>query len=294
MNENTPFETYLLGLGAAENTRKAHQRIVQGFLKWSEAKLPTYELLMEYIAHCQNQGNATHTIRLKINSLKHYCDFLLKMGGVPLIHGNPAVLIKLQGGTRSVPNQLFSPEELIEIYAAQSTNGLTQKRDKVLLSLVVFQGIGSSELSKIEVTDIDLMQGTVRVLGGRSVNERILELKPQQLLLFQEYLTNIRPEILREAFKKSNYFLVNAGQGEAELMDNVISKIIKRLRNAYPRLKNLQQIRQSVITNWLNHYDLRTVQYMAGHRFVSSTERYKKDKLEGLKNALKMHYVLQK
>ncbi len=288
------FENYLLGQGAAENTRKAHGRIVTNFLQWSEEKMPTYERLMEYIAHCKNQGNTVHTIRLKINSLKHYCDFLLKTGVLPMLEGNPATRIKLKGGTRSVPNQLLSPQELGEIYLCQSTNGLTGKRDKVLLSLVVFQGIGSSELSKIELSDVDLIQCTIRVPGGRSTNERTLELKPQQLLLFQEYLANIRPEILREAFKQSSYFLVHAGQGETELMNNVIFKIIKRLRNVYPKLKSLQQIRQSVITNWLEQYDLRTVQYMAGHRFVSSTERYKKDKLEGLKNALKMHYVLKK
>lgn len=38
----------------------------------------------------------------------------------------------------------------------------------------------------------------------------------------------------------------------------------------------------SVITNWLQYYNLREVQYMAGHKYVSSTERYRTDNLEDL------------
>ena len=40
--------------------------------------------------------------------------------------------------------------------------------------------------------------------------------------------------------------------------------------------------RASVITNWLGHYNLRKVQYLAGHRYISSTERYLQDDLENL------------
>lgn len=295
MNEDQAFETYLLALGAADNTRKVHHRIVRNFLQYSEQRTPTYELLMEYVSHCKSEGNTVHSIRLKLNSLKHYCDFLLKHGALnDMKAGNPAERIKLQGGTRKVPYNLFSPEELQEIYVLQPTHGLIGKRDKVLLSLVVFQGVGSSELGRIELTDLDLMQGTVRIAASRSANERTLELKAQQLLLFQDYITSIRPEILRSAFKSSSYLLVHSGQGETELMNNVISKLIKRLHNQYPKLKSLQQIRQSVITEWLKVYDLRKTQYLAGHKYVSSTERYQTDQLEGLKNALKVHYVLKK
>jgi len=52
------------------------------------------------------------------------------------------------------------------------------------------------------------------------------------------------------------------------------------------------QIRQSVITEWLKEKNLRTVQYMAGHRYISSTERYKTSNLEDLKDALNKHHLL--
>jgi hypothetical protein len=42
-----------------------------------------------------------------------------------------------------------------------------------------------------------------------------------------------------------------------------------RINRNEPCLKSVVQIRASVITNWLNHYNLREVQYMAGQEFVS-------------------------
>jgi integrase/recombinase XerD len=64
------------------------------------------------------------------------------------------------------------------------------------------------------------------------------------------------------------------------------------LRKLNPKYKHSKQIRQSVITKWLKEKNLRTVQYMAGHRYVSSTERYKTNNLEDLKEALNKHHPL--
>jgi integrase/recombinase XerD len=60
-----------------------------------------------------------------------------------------------------------------------------------------------------------------------------------------------------------------------------------------PRLKSMAQIRASVITNWLKHYNLREVQYMAGHKYVSSTERYRTDNLEDLQKELEKYHPLK-
>jgi integrase/recombinase XerD len=48
-----------------------------------------------------------------------------------------------------------------------------------------------------------------------------------------------------------------------------------------------------VITAWIKQHGLRKAQYMAGHRYVSSTERYNEDKLEELKKEVNMHYLLK-
>ncbi|MDF1573072.1 MAG: hypothetical protein P1P82_15795 [Bacteroidales bacterium] len=57
-----------------------------------------------------------------------------------------------------------------------------------------------------------------------------------------------------------------------------------------PRAK---QIRSSVITHWLKHYNLRQVQYMAGHKYVSSTERYQQNNLDKLQGQLEKYHPLE-
>ena len=58
--------------------------------------------------------------------------------------------------------------------------------------------------------------------------------------------------------------------------------ILKKLKKTNHKVTNANQIRASVITNWLKQYNLRQVQYLAGHRYISSTERYLEDDLENL------------
>jgi len=80
--------------------------------------------------------------------------------------------------------------------------------------------------------------------------------------------------------------------GQEELQNSLLH-LNYALRKVNPKYKHAVQIRQSVITEWLKEKDLRTVQYMAGHRYVSSTERYKESNLEDLKEALSKHHPLR-
>ena len=79
--------------------------------------------------------------------------------------------------------------------------------------------------------------------------------------------------------------------GQEELQNSLLH-LNYALRKTNPKYKHAIQIRQSVITQWLKEKDLRTVQYMAGHRYVSSTERYQTNNLEDLKEALNKYHPL--
>ena len=54
------------------------------------------------------------------------------------------------------------------------------------------------------------------------------------------------------------------------------------LRRKNKLVVNAKQLRASVIVKWLRMYNLRKVQYMAGHRYISSTEAYQQSEMEGL------------
>lgn len=287
------FSDYLLEKGEAFNTINTRVQTIKRFNEWlaseeTTLKKTNYTTLLNYLAFCQANGNKPRTVQLKLKSLSHYFDFLITEHKVK---ENPVKRVQLQGLAKTLPQKLLSETERMEIFNAQTTFGMIQKRDKVLLSLVVFQAVASKELALIEVKDVNLNQGTIYIPAMRTSNGRTLELKAQQLLLFQNYLLNVRPEILAKTGKTSDYFLVNAGNGTG-VLTNVISRLLKQIKTSYPKLRDLQQIRQSVVTDWIKVYGSRKAQYMAGHRFVSSTERYNVDQLEELKKAVKSSFPL--
>ena len=93
---------------------------------------------------------------------------------------------------------------------------------------------------------------------------------------FIEYQNEIRPTIQNKLQNHSEQlFPTNAR------FSSIIYQITKKLKKNN-NVENIKQIRASVITNWLGQYNLRKVQYLAGHRYISSTERYLQDDLENL------------
>ena len=283
------FYTHQISKGNAHATAKRQQNIVDDYTAWCKAEgveitESSYQNIMDFVAFLQQKGNKTRTIQQKLTTLRHFFEFL----NVP----NPALLVQLKGKQNTIPNAWLTEEELKAIYERWPTHGIVKKRDKILLSLIVFQGVCSSELQHIEITDVNLNQGTIYIPALRSTNSRTLELKAFQLLLFQDYLMNVRPLILQQANKQSEKLLVTTGQSAK--LGNVIVPILKYLRCYYPKLKSFQQVRQSVVKEWVKQFGLRKAQYMAGHRFASSTERYDEDEMEGLKNALKTNHPLKK
>ena len=67
---------------------------------------------------------------------------------------------------------------------------------------------------------------------------------------------------------------------------NSMLHLLGWIKKQYPAVRNTVQIRQSVIAYWITKYNLRVVQYMAGHRYVGSTEYYKQVDINNLKREI--------
>jgi integrase/recombinase XerD len=99
-------------------------------------------------------------------------------------------------------------------------------------------------------------------------------------------LKDKRDKVLLKIRKRQNEIrqLFFGSEGALKL-GNTVKRIMRKLRGQHPKHAKLtsRKIRESVIVYWLKTKDIRTVQYLAGHRYVSSTERYKKLDMEHLK-----------
>ena len=69
--------------------------------------------------------------------------------------------------------------------------------------------------------------------------------------------------------------------------------LLKNLKQYNHKVSSYGQLRASIIVNWLARYNLRQVQYLVGHRYISSTEKYVQDDLENLHDIVKNFHPLK-
>ncbi len=103
-----------------------------------------------------------------------------------------------------------------------------------------------------------------------------------------EYINEIRPQILKQTKKSTEQLLLPLGSSLR--LGNTLQKMLKELKKINHKFIDVKQLRTSVIVGWLKQYNLRKVQYLAGHKYISSTERYKQDDLESLHKAIEQFH----
>ena len=180
-------------------------------------------------------------------------------------------------------HNILTGDELEDLYQSYNTtkgNPLARKRNKILLGLLIYQGLTTSNLQQLQVENVELYKGRLDILGTKKSNGSVLELKPWQLMELMEYINEIRPQILEQTNKETEQLFLPLGSSLK--LQNSLAKITKELKQINHKFIDTKQIRTSVIVNWLKQHNLRKVQYLAGHRYISSTERYQQDDLESL------------
>jgi len=138
------------------------------------------------------------------------------------------------------------------------------------------------------MNDIDLKKAIIQVPLVARNNSRVLELTALQVVELQEYLKDARKEL--EQFKSHQLFITG---GPSKDLNNSLSRLKKKVQEGFPKLQNLAHWRSSIIVHWLEHSPLLEVQKKLGHRYASSTERYKIHAVKNLQQQLSLHHPLQ-
>ena len=152
------------------------------------------------------------------------------------------------------------------------------RRNIVVLGLLVYQGITSGEIAKLETKHINLMEGKIYIPSSRKGNARTLKLQANQILPLKNYLDECVPASYLFPTKKHT---------------DLVSSIIQQAKKQNPEVRSSRQIRASVIMNWLKSNNIRQVQYMAGHRSIVSTEEYRSQDLTDLSKQLELFHPLK-
>jgi site-specific recombinase XerD len=281
------YTTYLQKRDYTETTIRSYTEQAQSFIKWCNRNHTTaieidYKDCLKYIRYLQRKNTTKKTVNHRLGRVKTYLNYLVEEN---FKSENPIENTTVKGSKRHINYNLLEADELEDLYYSYNTENikdqyhrLTAKRDRIIVGLMVYQGLCTTNLKALEVEHVQVYKGKIYVPSHKKMNARELELKPWQVIELLEYIKEIREEIKERRNIESERLLIPNN----DRLGNTIGNIIKKLKTTNHKAENINQIRASVITNWLGQYNLRKVQYLAGHRYISSTERYLQDDLENL------------
>jgi len=253
----------------------------------------SYQDVMNYIAQLRETGKHPKTIRNHLFAIKIYYRYLVATGKRK---DHPCQFLYLQDKiNRAVDVQSLytmpQMEKFLENYRPNKKNEPTRQREKVVISLLVYQALTVLEISQLNLTDLNLDKGTIKIQGNVKNNGRTLDLKPSQIMLLHNYMNETREKLLEKNQTESEALIIsNTGK---RIPPHGISRTINCNRKPSEKMQPLK-IRQSVIAHLLkNGNDLRVVQVFAGHKRAAATEEYKQTGLEELKAVIDKLHPLQ-
>ena len=248
-----------------------------------------YQKVMQYIEILRNQHSVSNVKRV-IASIKKYYDYLIEIGKRK---DNPARAIRIRDGKEN-PIQLqdlFTEKELqILLVPRIERYPFLIKRNKIIMSLLVHQGLRIGEIENIKLTDIDLEKATIQIHKTGITNARNLPLKAEQILLLYEFINQDRNK-LKTVRNDENALLL--GKLGTPITKEDVDYLITTYQKQSKKKLTSTTIRQSVIANlFIKNNDLRIVQHFAGHKSPDTTEKYRQTGLNALKTAIdKLHPI---
>ncbi len=242
------FKTWLEAQRNEQSTIRQKLNYTGYFLRWMEGEGLTepetaYNDLLVFIDSCRMENKSKKHINTIIRSIRNYYDYLKSIGEATI---NPAANLYLKGIRHKLPHDILSSGSLQQLYQAYPVIDNRSKRNKIILGMLVYQGITTDELMRLTTADVKLQEGKIFIPGSRHSNSRTLELKSFQVMELHEYIKQIRPGLI---VKPTDQLFINM-EGSLN-MKNSLHHLFRALKRTSLGIKNAKQIRASVITSCL-------------------------------------------
>lgn len=231
-----------------------------------------------YVTKLYDEKKARTTISRKISSIRSFFRFLNKEYAL-----DDAAFRSLYHPKKEkrLPS-FFYMEELEKLFAANEGDDSKSIRNIAILELLYATGMRVSELTSIELPQVDFNYSIVRVMGkGRK--ERIIPFGMYASEALTRYVEEARPRLLKKHEHQHLFVNMRGGELTARGVRYILNEMIDNASlhtKIYPHM-----LRHTFATHLLNNgADLRTVQELLGHAHLSSTQVYTHVTKEHLRN----------
>jgi integrase/recombinase XerC len=210
-------------------------------------------------------GLGPRSVQRRLSALRGFFNYLIREKA---IDSNPAADIRAPKAAKRLPKTLDVDQ--VASLLSRRADGALSRRDLAMLELLYSSGLRLGELAGLDVTDLDLADRTVRVLG-KGAKTRVLPVGRQAVAALSDWLTE------RKALAKDGAGALFVGRNGRRLGARAIQRRIGRWAAAsglnvpvHPHL-----LRHSFATHLLeSSRDLRGVQELLGHADISTTQVY--------------------
>ena len=260
--------------GLSANTRESYQRDLTQFASWlSEQgaitllKVSAVEV-QQYLAFRHAKQLSSRSSARFLSCLRGFYRWHIREG---VLQHNPLAQIENPKIGRALPKAL-SEAEVETLLAAPDIDEPIGLRDKAMLELLYASGLRVTELVELTMSQINLRQNVVRVMGKGS-KERLVPMGEEAAIWIARYMREARPVLLNNL---PNEVLFPSSRAQAMTRQTFWYRI-KYWAQVAGIAKPLSPhtLRHAFATHLLNHgADLRVVQLLLGHSDLSTTQIY--------------------
>ncbi|MCK4864035.1 MAG: site-specific tyrosine recombinase XerD [Gammaproteobacteria bacterium] len=264
--------------GLSENTLSAYRTDLKNFVTWlsqlsnkglSDALINAHrDTIVKYLSDLENREISARSRARLLSSLRRFYAYLLREKKIEV---DPVALIDAPKLGRSLPKTL-TEEDVESLLDTPDTSTLLGLRDRVLFEVLYATGLRVSELVGLQMNEINLQQGVLRVTG-KGNKERLVPLGEEAINWLEKYLLNTRADLLKGQVTDA-LFVTTRG---AAMTRQAFWYLIKRyaVQAEITTAISPHTLRHAFATHLLNHgADLRVVQMLLGHSDLSTTQIY--------------------
>ncbi|MFA4857764.1 MAG: tyrosine recombinase XerC [Candidatus Margulisiibacteriota bacterium] len=241
----------------------------------------------QFLLFLEERKYSRRSLARKISACRSFFKYLVREGKVS---ENPFNLISTPKLSRKLPNFLYLEEmkKLLDQPKVETAGGL---RDRAILELLYGSGMRVSEIVQLNMGDIDLDGGEVRVFGKGS-KERVVLIGSHAKAAIQEYIDQGRPEFAGGRTKKAGGAIF-LGRHGTRITSRSIERMISLCAKKAGLVKKVtpHTIRHTFATHMLaGGADLKIVQELLGHASLSTTQVYTHITREQMKKTYDAHH----
>src|SRR5690606_1581615 len=209
-----------LARGQSDRTVEGKRSALRAFVRWclgegiqrpgqvTEVHLEGYRRYVHaYRQPFSRQPLDIATQRNRMTAVKEFYRRLRRCG---VFRTDPAEMLELPRVPRRLPGTFLTVEEVEALLQQTLLHGLTGIRDRAILETYYATGIRRMEFAKLDVDDIDLQRGIVRVNRGKGNKDRRVPIAKRACEWISLYLESVRPKLARIESGQA-LFLANNG-----------------------------------------------------------------------------------